>query len=431
MSRFLRDKTRTVKKTTSPRKEEYAEYFEWLNKLREGVREGIIKHIETNLDRVEILLDDEAMKIWGAAFSDPSFTSVSYERQETYGDTIINPFVVGLALEQYPYSTPDQLSNFKTYYVSNVYQGNLMKEYTVNGKPFIDTYMLKSSNLTNVTGYRMTTYIYSDFYEALYGAIMQAGRRIKVTTADGVKLLGGLGNEYCERWFNHIFVKNLQGGRLDFAHSKKPSDTILSSLIGKFEYYTTNSKTKFEITDRVERKNPKDPSDTRTVVATTIKWTPGVLNFLKNSNLSGLSKEEIERLPKNTSAILVDRLVRDTKAESRQAACEEALRKLADLGITEERTEEMKRVLDNKAMEEDPQVNESYGKLVRYCKERGYTNIHFGTLQKHANVEGNIVALQLIVDKGEESIVLRSEVFDQGDTHLCKILIIKNFADKI
>lgn len=414
------------------RQEEYSEYYKWFNNLKRGVIEGILRHIETDQKRLDILTDDESMKIWAAVFSDPYFTFVSYENDENVGDGVVGGFLPDLAHRQYPHATPDELTNLKNYYTSNIYQGNLMKNYSIRGKPFIETYMLKGSSIRDKShGYRLTTYIYSDFYEAIYGGLLSAGRRVKAKTLDGVTLSTGLGWEYCERWFNYIFVSGLPEKRLEFKHSKKTADSIFGSLLSKFEYYNPETSMNFKMEKRVERSNPNDKSDTRTFVIISIFWTHGVLSFLKNTKVSKLTNDQVERLPKSSDAVLVKRIQRDTEQEAKLEASERALEALKELGITEKWAEDTKRRLDEEALMKDPVTKDGYTKVLAYCKTKGLTNVRFSSLQKHASKEGRIVALQLIANKGAEIVALQSKIFDQGDVHYCKGALINIFAQTL
>src|SRR4030043_2321114 len=71
----------------------YEQYEKWLNKLKKGVDEYIIKFLDmTEKDR-EHYLSDNSMILWASTFTDTSKSGSSYERYESVGDTIVKPLL--------------------------------------------------------------------------------------------------------------------------------------------------------------------------------------------------------------------------------------------------------------------------------------------------------------------------------------------------
>lgn len=411
--------TRKTVQTVAPSKRK-GKYDDWLDKLKEVISISILDVIEPGNKvedkiRKEKLLSDESMKLWASVFTDPSVSYVSYERYETVGDTILDPLIVELALATYPFSTPDELSNFATYYLSNHFQGALMRDYVVpdTKEKLIDNYALWQKRKSR--NFELTLYIYSDFYEAIFGAILILGNEFPEQ----------LGYTYCKRWFAEIFVKNLPGRIMDKEKSKKAADSVLKSLFSKFDYYipTTDEKKKSVSFAFTKRSIPND-FDTTTKIEATITWTNSVRDFLSRSD-AGLTTRQKDNIPSKN--IKISSAISETKEASRIQASEIALKILKDaFGIDDEWATAKKRELDRAALLNAPDgVGEAYKKLLIYCKEKGYTNLRFGDLKKH-NGEGNKVALEILCDLGQETISLYSKRYNEGNKHKVKGMILKD-----
>lgn len=140
---------------------------DWLNGLREFLRNDLlIKFIPEEKFR-DIMTSDEAMKIWKNVFTHESYNAnvgENYEELELLGDAVMDLAFLKYLYMKYPKITRSELTELKHNYLSKGFQGS------VGLKWGLDKWLR--------TNLEKTTHIFEDLLEAFFGGINEIGDKV-------------------------------------------------------------------------------------------------------------------------------------------------------------------------------------------------------------------------------------------------------------
>ena len=140
------------------------EYETWRNNLRSFLRNVILSKIISSDAVLNKLVSDDAMKIWEVAFTNESFNpnvTQNYEELELLGDVALAHNYVKFMMASYPEITRSQLSEFRTKYLAKGFQSKL------SGSLGFGQHIRSR--------FRTNTHILEDVLESFFGALELIG----------------------------------------------------------------------------------------------------------------------------------------------------------------------------------------------------------------------------------------------------------------
>ena len=266
-------------------------------------------------------------------------------------------------------------------------------------------------------GAKLTDSIYADMFEAIMGGLYMIGDSI----------LDGLGDIYCRRWFNHIYVSRYP--EFDASAFEGNAKSIVETLFSRFAFYIKGSKTQPAVSYE-----SIDVDDKKKVGVRSVKgWYelgPNLITFLKNyARTSG--EKKVANIAKYEAEITMNEggQAPDVKLE----ASVRLLRWLKEeCGIDVAWAERVKSELDAKELQKDPELSNMYEIIRNYLRKLGLSsNFYFKTLAKHSPA-GKSVGIQIqTADKEGNDRVLFTRIYEVGLVYEARKLIVKDFAEEI
>ena len=180
-------------------------YDQWVNNIRNLLRNEILPKITSNANIIEQLLSDVAMATWIAVFTHQNVNSEegkNYETWEKIGDNVMYVQFFAKLIESVPGITPARLNDMGNFYLSKDYQGKFSFE--------------KGWHRYLRTNFVPTLDDAEDLVEALFGALYYIGNSY-------IKM--GLGDVLAKQFMLYFF----QGIDINL-NIPKPKETIVKEI---------------------------------------------------------------------------------------------------------------------------------------------------------------------------------------------------------
>lgn len=194
----------------------------WSDELKSYLFNYLLKRFIPNDNIRSILINDEAMKIWEIVFTHSSFdrnVGKNYESYETLGDRFLDANFVLYLLEKHAYNiSSSEITNFKSFYMSKVFQADISKQ-------------LRMDKYVRIGNINVSTHIAEDIFEAFTGGLMKVGMLLKSKTKPN-KMDVGAGNILIFNFIVSLF-KDIQ---LDYNVTKGHPKTQVKNIFDKLRW---------------------------------------------------------------------------------------------------------------------------------------------------------------------------------------------------
>jgi len=306
--------TRVIKQQSMNR----AEQLQWLKSLQSYLYREILSRVEPDQQRRLRLVDQAAMNIWAAAFTDESFApniGENYEELEQLGDAVLSTVFIRYLLSKYPGITRKQISGLEAGYMTKMVQQSLAAELHLN------------DHVRTIIG--VNVHMMEDLFESLFGALYVVGDQ-----AFGK----GAGDAYCWNLLVSILANHTIDFNLTLGHPRTRVKELFEKLgAGQPEERWREANGSFTITLR-----------------------QGQFEIFRRHNLPIQSRVLAE--------------VRGTTRKNASThAYEEALRRLNEIGATRSWAEQ----INARDVFSDPDLAPYYPQARERAREEGYTDMIF------------------------------------------------------
>lgn len=386
----------------------------------------IARVIEPDPERRKLIFDKQRMEIWREVFTDPALSLRSYEPYELPGDKKTNELIVMRAIKMHPQATEAAITNLLAYYGSNLQVlAPIMKGYFINvevrrptglvtvKKNIVKDFMFLPDPKTGAT---LTDAIYADMFEAIMGGIYIIGESI----------LRGLGDIYCSRWFDHIYVG--KHPEFDISHFQGNATQIVETLLSRFSYYVKAGGKRL-----VQYKNVDKDVDGDEGVRNVTGWyevSKELTDYISalDSKIAGEKVKNFRLYQPNITQV-TGGLADEVKLESSRLFLD-WLNNVC--GINVEWAEKVKSYLDAQVIAMDPKLREDVAAIERYLARKNLSkDFFFNKLAKHS-VTGKKTGIRILsTDNDGQKRVLFTRIIPTGSTYVARMEIIKKFAEEI
>lgn len=394
-----------------------------MNRLKQAI-EKIAAVVEPNAERAKKLSTPEKMETWREVFTDPAVAYRSYEPYEFIGDKKLNELIAARAIILHPEATEEQLTNLVNYYGANkTVLAPIMEKYMIPTRvKSKDKEVIVKRNIVKgfmflpdkKVGAQLTSAIYADMFEAILGGIYLIGESIQK----------GLGDVYCRRWFEHIFVEKYP--TFDERRMQGNAKQIVETLLSRFNYYIGGKNR--QVIYR-QRDNEADKEGVMSVSGY-YEISQELKNYIStlDPKIAG-EKAKNFKLYQTSDSAVTGGLADEVKEESSQKLLD-WLKETCDIDV--EWAERVKSYLDARAVKMEPLLRKDLVTIRRYLVSKELDeNFFFEKLGKHDET-GKRTGLRIVTtDREGIKRVLFTRVIDTGLAYIARKKIIEAFAADI
>lgn len=344
---------------------------QWLQGLQSFLNVLLSPIIHNQTDRNRYL-DGRAMKIWVTAFTHETVSpSDNYEDLEFLGDAVLKAVFPKYLMRRLPYLHKGEYTELNVAYMSKIMQAQLARQ-------------MGLTNYIRVTGIdRAILNLETDVFESFFGALD--------TISDSITF--GLGFVNCYNMIIHIF----QNVEIDESKGRGSAKTQVIQMF-----------VRFDLPKPIETYDDSDKHN----VKFSVVLTQDHINFLNSYTVNIRNK-------------VIGHGEAPTKKEAEYEAYSQALRLLADHGITTQWAEEAKQVRDFS----DPSVVPYVPRANSRLKSEGFESMYFFIPRKTVTPKGAIVQLVGIRPNGQHEVLSYTYTSDRENSYrTAKTLVVQQYG---
>lgn len=383
-------------------------YNTWLNRIIVLVQNEIMVKITTNPQLISFAVERPQLDYWVKCFTSPTFDPIGYDTLENIGDTALDMCIDDKAYAMDVFIDADKLSKLKNYYGENSFNARILKNIplaTFPGENF-GSFLRVNPEVWTVNS--ISDAVLGDLYESIMGALRIIGNLF---------FRSRIGYELCFNWYTYTYkVTNT-----NFDLNAGNSITVLKQIFDRFkEFKFLNLETKSESTDFTVTSNgvTRVVKGWRYYLPTnainglkTLQNTQGIDGNLILSKYHPIDGNKIILVPSNyqdtTYGIRQELsnlfVIGDIDAMAKENAAFQAIKALADYGITPEWATSAKSALEISGSN----INQALmNNFMRNLRANGFEKYEFRRPGKISNESANFVQLMGIKANGEQQILL-------------------------
>lgn len=366
----------------SARKEQFRQEKDliWAENLRKYLRNDLLPRAISQPAILDKLTDPESMEIWKVAFTSESYAPThgeNWEEMELLGDKLLGFLYTKFMTASYPWLNRSQLSELITHYLAKGFQSDLSASIGIG--PHIRSRL------------RTTTHNLEDVLEAVFGALLLTGDRIK----DGV----GPGLAY------NLLVSLYENIDVDWKITLGNPKTRVKEIFETMNW----------VNPKLQEKVPESSSE------------DGNGNTIFRVMFNQLALEQLREFGVPIISPVIAEAVQSSKKKASKEAYILAVQNLEKMGITEEWVQEVRRIRDL----QNPDLAPYIAAIADRLKSEGYLDFKLIDyhIQKKRGGKTTGKYIQLIgIDKDGNKKVLAMTEDPVESPILGKQMVLQDYA---